>query len=466
MAATSSPLVWEFYREISTDSAAVPIGVAHYYDENAQTFYLNDGLVTKTTVVDDGHWTASTLSDEVSIEEHAYSILGFDHPSNGTLYWAATDGTTLMFMRYIYAMDLSPFTESWSWVSQNDNAIAQFSADVQNLGPDIFTNESTLFQPGARVILKVAMGDSQPYSIGVAWIDECDYDVASDTIPISGRNSIGYFLKDQTYDDNYTFTGISSDIMAAILAYAGVTKTNIQTGTGTFPFTFNPSDTILDGIETMLSAYSTDTYEWKIAELPDGTVCVGYANWLSTLLPNTYYSFDEGKDVFKRKTTKLSDSSYTAIRATGKDSSGNDLTPVTVTVNNFKYWSLGSHRTNHLQAPDGFTQTQLQTWAEKQAEKYQYIGIGEDFTGPFRPHLIVGDIAEVVEDDVGTSLGLITEVRQVFSKTDGFRTEFFVDSGGVSTDGENYIIYSRAAEVSGFNRRQRVIDLVRYIAKK
>ena len=114
-----------------------------------------------------------------------------------------------------------------------------------------------------------------------------------------------------------------------------------------------------------------------------------------------------------------SDSSYVRIRATGKYKDENDddvaLTPVTVDVNNFPYWSLGSHRTKHLTAPDGLTQAGLQEWAEAQAEKYQYIGIGEDFTGPFRPQLIVGDVAEVIEDNVGTALGLITEVRQVFS---------------------------------------------------
>ena len=74
-------------------------------------------------------------------------------------------------------------------------------------------------------------------------------------------------------------------------------------------------------------------------------------------------------------------------------------------------------------------------------------------------------MAEVVEGEEGTSLGLITEVRQVFSRKDGFKTEFSVDSGGVVTDGANYVVYSRAAEVSGFNRRQRVIDLVRFISK-
>lgn len=470
MAATSAPLVWDFYREIGSDAGAHVGGVVHYYDEASQTLFLNGGLKTRTADVDDGHWEASVLSSpSIFINEDAYTVLGLDHPSTGVLYGAATDGTTLTFLRYIYGMDLSHITESWNWTSQSDNAIAQFSGAVQNLGPDIFSFDATLFQPGARIILKIMMGNSQPYPIGVAWLDECNYDVASETVDISGRNSIGYFLKDQTFDDETVWEDGASATVEAILTYAGLKKFNISYSSHVAKFTFDPSDSLMDGLAVISSYYNSKTQLWKLIELPDGTLCMGYESWLATYLPNSIYSFNEGKDVFKRKTNKLSDSSYVRIRATGKYKDENDddvaLTPVTVDVNNFPYWSLGSHRTKHLTAPDGLTQAGLQEWAEAQAEKYQYIGIGEDFTGPFRPQLIVGDVAEVIEDNVGTALGLITEVRQVFSRKDGFKTEFSVDSGGVATDGENYVIYSRAAEVSGFNRRQRVIDLVRFIAK-
>ena len=471
MATTPAPLVWDFYREVGSDANAHVGGVVHYYDEASQTLFLNGGLKTRTADVDAGHWEESVLSSpSIFINEDAYTVLGLDHPSNGVLYGAATDGATLTFLRYIYTMDLSMLMESWSWVSQTDNAIAQFTGAVQNLGPDIFSFDVTLFQPGARITLSIMLGSSQEYRIGVAWLDECDYDISADTVEISGRNTVGYFLKDQTFDDNLTFENGASTTVESIFTYAGVKKFSVQPSTHVAKFVFKPEDTLLDGLATICAYYTGDVHEWKLLETPDGTLCLGYQNWLSTYLPNTHYSFNEGSDVFKRKTTKLSDSSYVKIRATGKYKNASneevELTPVTVPVNNFQYWALGAHRTKHLTAPDGFTQAELQTWAESQAAKYQYIGIGEDFTGPFRPQLIVGDIAEVVEGTEGTSLGVITEVRQVFSRKDGFKTEFSVDSGGVATDGSNYIVYSRAAEVSGFNRRQRVIDLVRYIAKK
>lgn len=115
---------------------------------------------------------------------------------------------------------------------------------------------------------------------------------------------------------------------------------------------------------------------------------------------------------------------------------------------------------------DRVTPEKLQAWAQNQANALQYVGIKEDFTSPFRPQLLVGDIAETVADNVGTKLGIITEVEQSFSKRDGFRTTFSVDSGGIYTDGNNYNVYTRVANINGYNRRQRIVDLVRLVSGK
>ena len=225
MAATSAPLVWSFYRQVGADANVHAGGNVHYYDEWSQTIFLNGGIKTRTAEVPDGHWRDSVLETPlIFVNQDQYTHLRLDHPTNGVLYGAATDGTSVTFLRYIYAMNISSITESWSWVSQNDNAIAQFSGAVQNIGVDVFSSESTLFQPGSRLSLAIAMGESEKYPIGVAWIDECDYDISSETVDISGRNSVGYFLKDQTFDDNCVFTGASSDIMTSILTYAGIKK--------------------------------------------------------------------------------------------------------------------------------------------------------------------------------------------------------------------------------------------------
>lgn len=462
MAATTAPLVWDFYRRVSGPEALG--GVVHYYDECSQSLYLNGGgISTRPADVPEGHWARAEQGEQVDVTEDGFTALRLDHPATGTLYGVATSGTELVFLRYNYAIDLSAITESVTWTAQVDNAITQLSANVLNVGAELFTEDSTLFQPGARVRFQIRLGGSQPYPIGVAWLDEVQYDVAGATVPISGRNSVGFQLKDQTFDDSGAFTGLSSEIAEAVLRLGGVSKFSVQPGTGDQAFMFQPETTLLDGLMEMMSYYTDDEKEWRLVELPDGTVLLGYDYWIAAQQPNSHYSFQAGRDLFLRKTKKASDAAYAHVRVTGVDADGKDLTPCTVDVNNFPYWALGAHRTKHLTAPKGMTQERLNAWAATQAAALQYVGIGDDLVGPFRPQLLVGDVAEVAEPEgaVGVALGIITEVRHTFSRTDGFRTEFSVDSGGVATDGEDYVIYSRAVAANGYNRRQRMIDLIR-----
>lgn len=105
--------------------------------------------------------------------------------------------------------------------------------------------------------------------------------------------------------------------------------------------------------------------------------------------------------------------------------------------------------------------------AEDYARSLQYVGIGESFSSPLRPQLLPGDIAEIYEtgDSEAVSLGLVTELSHNFGES-GFFTDFSIDSGGSATDSTDYTIISRAAILDGYNRKQRVIDLVGLISGK
>lgn len=464
MAETPHPLIWTHLREV--EGATGLGGVVHYYDEEAQSLYLNGGLATVVTTVNEGRWNEAVYSDEFDVTDDSWDLLRLDHPSNGTLYGVASGPNGMEFVRYVYSMDLSNILDDWGWMSQVDNAIAQFDCNVYNIGSDLFSYDTTLFQPGARLTLRVRMGNSAPYQIGVAWVDEVRFDITSETVSLSGRNTIGYYLKDQTFDDQISYSGLTEDTVKKIFTYAGVRKFKVQAINKSKAFKFEPNKNLMDGIQDISDTYATLSTGLELAELPDGTVCYGYYDWVGDLLPKGYYVFSVGKEIFTRETTKTIDGSYTALRVTGKSESGEDLTPVTVPVTNFPYWALGTHRTKHLTAPEGLTQSELRDWAETQAKAHQYVGIGEEFTGPFRPQLLVGDVATINNGNLGTNLGIITEVKHSFSKKSGFTTEFSVDSGGVITDGDNYKIYSRAAELNGFNRKLRIMDLVRYASGK
>lgn len=473
MATTPHPLVWDFYRAV--DGVTNLGGVAHYFDEYSQTLYLDNGLVTKVAEVPEGHWETAEQGSKIQItnpndpesEFGAWSQLRLDHPSNGVLYGVASDGGKLTFLRYIYAMDLSNFAESWSFTTQIDNAISQFDATLQNIGPDIFMTDRGLFHPGAKIRLSIRMGDSYPFKICTVWLDETDYDIQSKTMNVSGRNAVGHNLKDQTADFDYEGEYNATEALKFIFQYAGIKKYNVGSNFGTYSFNVKASDKLLNIVQGISDYFSTDARKVQFVDLPDGTICIGYEDWVSTYLARSYYTFNVGSDVFKRKTTKTIDGAYTAIRVTGKDVEDNDLEPVLVEVKAFPYWALGTHRTKHIKAPDGMSQASMQAWAEAQAKVFQYVGIGEAFSCPFRPQLLVGDIASIIEDDnIATNLGIITEVKQSFSRSKGYSTDFTVDSGGVATDGENYSVYSHAADLNGFNRRQRIIDLVRYTMDK
>lgn len=467
MAATSNPLVWEFNRALTVMDGASVGGIAHFYDETAQDiFTLSGGMYTRLTTPTDGHWRDDELSTpSQAIDTVTYSRLGLDHPVTGAVYFAADVSGQLRFMRYVYASDIGSICDSVTHTQQIDNPITQITASVKNVDNDWFDNEATLFNPGARLTLGVSFGEGMVYPIGTANLDECTHDPQGATVPISGQNSIGFYLKNSTFGTSAgTFTGVYQDVIAQWFALAGIRKYTLYQGAGDITVKIKPTDTFLAAVDYLHgTVYYNNSYPMAIRETADGTVLAGYCSWMDTWLPPSYYTFVVGKEVFRRKTKKTADGAYSGVYVTGKDADGADLTAVQVSVNNYAYWYLPTHKLKHITAPSTVdTQAELQWYAEKQAEAMQYVGIGEDFTGPLRPQLLVGDVAELSEDGVGVTLGIITEVKHTMGEK-GFTTQFSVDSGGVvtTTDGK---VRTTASAAYGYNRKRRITDVIAKIA--
>lgn len=198
MAASERPLVWDFYRAVGSASGLG--GTVEYYEESGQSIWLDSqGLTTEITTVEEGHWEDTEWSEDIAIMSDDHEMLALDHPSNGVLYGAAVRDGQLWFYRYVYAMDIGDLVRSGSWRASNDSAIEQLSLQLLNVSADLFETDATLFQPGARISLAVVMGDSAPYDIGVAHLDDVAFDPLSETVSLSGRNQTGYYLKDQTF---------------------------------------------------------------------------------------------------------------------------------------------------------------------------------------------------------------------------------------------------------------------------
>lgn len=461
MAASTRPLVWDFYRAVGSASGLG--GTVEYYEESGQSIWLDsNGMATETTTVEDGHWEGTTWSDDIAILPDSHGALALDHPSNGVLYGAALRGGQLWFYRYVYAMDIGDLVRSGSWKASNDSAISQLSMQLANISNDLFSVETTLFQPGARLSLAVVMGDSAPYDIGVAHLDEVTFDPLSDTVSMSGRNQTGYYLKDQTFGPDNSWPGTGQAVVEAILAWAGIKRYKVESSSVVWTWTFAAKDTALKGLEGIGAWFNG----WEIRELPSGMVVVGYPAWIAANYQATgYYQINVGREVTRRRTRKSADAAYCRVYVTGKGQDGTALTPATAEVHNFAFWALPAHKTYHTSAPDGLTQEELQAYADDLAERLQYVGMVDSFTLPFlQPQLLIGDVVQVYQtgDTEAISLGTITSLTHTFGKA-GFSTAFTVDSGGaVSEDAGAALTRTRA--LGGYTRTQNVLDFVRNVA--
>ena len=173
MAATTTPLVWDFYRAVPD---AEGLGsVVEYYDEWSQSLYLASGLKTQTAIAEDGHWSESDPGPEQTISSADYTASAWDHPLTGQLYGAAIIGGELFFLRYLYAKELSQILKSGTWKARNDSQITQMSLRLENAGQDYFLGPASLFAPGARITAAVSMGGGVPYKIGEVYLDEFDF---------------------------------------------------------------------------------------------------------------------------------------------------------------------------------------------------------------------------------------------------------------------------------------------------
>ena len=457
MSTTPSPLVWDFYREVS---GAEGLGSClEYFTEDSQSLYLADGLKTQLAVVDAGRWADAEPGDEITILEDAPTLSAWDHALTGQLFGVGVADGSLVFYRYLYARELTQLLKDGSWRSKNDSQITQVSLSLKNPGEDIILAEGTMFEPGARLSVALAMGNSRPYAVGVAFMDELDFDAQSATFSASGRNTIGYRLQQQTFDDETTFTGDGHEVVEWIFQRAGITNYAIGPSTASNDWVFEPSDTFYKGLQKIFEIF----VGWDMIETPAGKVVVGYPAWRQQYLTNSVYQFHAGTDVIKRRTKKNADAAYSHVYVTGKDASGDDLTPAYLEVETWNHWALGDNKTKHVKAADGMTQEELDAYAAQLAADLAKIGVGETFTGPPRPWLLVGDVASITADGLeSTDLGLITSITHRFGDS-GYFTDFAVDSGGVAME-ESRVVTSRSAAVRGYNRRQELADLIGVIS--
>jgi hypothetical protein len=277
------------------------------------------------------------------------------------------------------------------------------------------------YPPASFIQLQFRAGDSEPYPMGCFYVDRTQVKAGDPMVSVDTRNSVGKYLKDQTFDERgYYSTATMAALFAQILTNFGITNYYVGANTKQLSIQFSPSQTVLDGITDLLK-FTTD---WMIRENADGKVVIADRDDTEHTQPGKY-TFYRNRDIFSREQTK--DDSTCYGRVCVHDQSFNIMVyrPVSYTLS----WLPPAQKTYYVSMPDGITNADATALATEIADQLSNSGEVETFVGPFRPHLLPGDEAEIMDADGPTLLGVITTVEHEFGKR-GFITTVTIDSGG------------------------------------
>ena len=450
-------------------------GIAHYYTEEAQSFYLKDGLNGIDLDIEDGHWQELTAGDSIQVSDDDFSQLSWHHPSNGTLYGTAILGNILYLLRYDYMREIGHLVNNAKYQMQVDNPITQINADIKNYDSTAFTKPTTLFTVGAKLELGLTMGDSDVYPMAMMYVDDVDYQYNKASVSMSGRNQIGTILNTETFNAKDTKSDTISNLCAWILEYFGITSYYIENNAVSMNIEYNPSDTGLSLLQTICDKVSgvTEGTDWDIEETPYGEIIIGYNSFRAQYLKKSVYKFDGFSSLFKRSSSRAIDGAYSKVYVEGKNHNNVDLDPVIEDVETWTYWKVGANKT-YFASLENTTPAEMARYAKVLAKQLKKTGLNESYTTTIQPQLLVGDYATVEEYGEETDIGIITQVTHSFGEK-GYFTDFVADSGGdkqtlitrsVGAAAANEQVYTSTRRNNGDNRQKRLMDFIKGTAQK
>jgi hypothetical protein len=287
------------------------------------------------------------------------------------------------------------------------------------LGNDEYTPN---YPPASKIRLYYKAGDSEPLPMGYFYIDRTQFEVGQPNVSVDARNSIGKYLKDQTFDERNVYSKQQvQTLLTQILTGAGITNYFVGPETTEVGIEFSPNQDVLSGINDVL----TTVRDWMIREeTADGKVIVAERTDEAFTQPGTY-TFYRNRDVFSRSVAKDDNNTYGRVCVHTSDFSVRVYRSVSSNLG----WLPPAQKTLYQQCPDGTTSAQAAALATEIAEQLSNSGEVEEFAGPIRPQLMPGDEAIIIDEDGPRLVGIITTVTHNFG-LDGFYTQFTVDSGG------------------------------------
>lgn len=407
-------------------------------DTQGQQFYVKNGQIygKPSTKFEKGEFDLPEWLEENNVSPGTdTSITNFEIktlPGFGCVGSYINSNNKQVMIIYEFQQDMSKYLNSGSIRFGIDTPIASFNVSLENpidketeIDGNVAINEKTsLLSPGAKVIYSFSAGDDlEEVELGSYYIDRSSYDALSETASADGRNLIGKALKDQTLNENF-YTGYNTitEIIKTMMENAnlGIDDYEVEYNTEQRRYTFEPNKEVLSALEEIMKSL----VNWKMEETTAGEIIIGSPSF--NLFPSRGgYNFYRNKDTFSRKIARDDQGSYRKVCVHTQDWT----TQIYKNVSVFSGWNLQSNKTLFVQVADGTSLANADAIAVEVAHRLDNVGKIESFDGPFRPQLMVGDEARIINEDETTILGLITEISFNFGKN-GFFTSFTVDSGG------------------------------------
>lgn len=389
----------------------------------------------ENAVPDGDTWSEAWIADPAD-----YTCFSVGHALRGAWYGAgiqngdAYGNNGLYFLRYRYEERLDSLLLSGSCHTENGNPVSAAELSLANTGYERFLSEASLFVPGARLSLGIRAGDSDVCPIGTFYLETMEYDVLSARVSVTGKNTLGFRLAEQTFDSDFVFAGSASAAAEAVLSYFGVTDYLVDETTVNGAFCFPAGTSGLDALKTiedMMSELDDAIVRsmWKTLEMPDGTVLCGYEPFTSGYLPTSEFRARAGQELFSLRVRRSAENVYTKVCADGTDTEGERLNTEFHNVLHPEDWDPGEHRVYHTKT-EGVSQTTLAQIAKNNAIMLRDTGDITEMTLNLQPQVLIGDYARITtRDHTSLDVGIITAICHRFGE-DGFFTDITADSGG------------------------------------
>lgn len=465
-------------------------GTFYYFDTEAQPIIIRGTDNALTSTYDDvelGQWLDAVWENNLRIGNFGLSQFVPRHNYNGEIWAVGITPTTVpaetgrhptpahpagfYVYRYKYYEDLTNILDSFDTSEQSENQIKDAGAEIKNIGEEELNKTSSIFAPGSRIVGKLGMGNSSKMYLSTTYVDEISWEKAGESMRLSGRNAIGYYLSEQTFDESVQYAGTRTSVLRDILLYSGVDMTKVFVEEHEWPMTalFQPTDTLFYGINHLI-----DIFGWRMMELPNGKIVIGSQTYCETFAQKVVHQF-RADEVFTRGLTLRGDGAYSriALQSSISEDPGPPVVPAfTRTVYKdlpfFDGWGIGGRKTLYITILPDQSEADMITLADEYAKAYQYIGVNLTREIPIHPEIQSGDVIEITDGDSEEYItrGIVTGVNHRIDVAGGeAHTILSIDSGGTIEEDSTVKTYT-AADVTGDTRRRELIDVIRKAAQE